>query len=140
MLGWVAVSNNFAIEAGILFAIQFIWQFPHFWAIAWVSDDDYIKAGFKMLPGVKGKATAFKTLIYSFFLIPLSILPFFGIAGELELSFLACLFVVILGLWFFTKSVILFKTLSDQDAKMLMFASFIYLPLLQLIYVIDKLL
>ena len=140
MLGWVAVSNNFAIEAGILFAIQFIWQFPHFWAIAWVSDDDYTKAGFKMLPGVKGKATAFKTLIYSFFLIPLSILPFFGIAGELELSFLACLFVVILGLWFFTKSVILFKTLSDQDAKMLMFASFIYLPLLQLIYVIDKLL
>ena len=80
MLGWVAVTNDFAIEAGILFAIQFIWQFPHFWAIAWVSDEDYTKAGFKMLPGEKGKATAFKTLIYTLFLIPLSILPIFGFA------------------------------------------------------------
>ena len=140
MLGWVAVTNDFAIEACILFAIQFIWQFPHFWAIAWVSDEDYNKAGFKMLPGKKGKATAFKTLIYTLFLIPLSILPIFGFAGELEISLLAFLLAVILGLWFFTKSVMLFKTLSDEDAKKLMFASFIYLPLLQLIYVIDKLL
>jgi len=140
MLGWVAVSNDFAIEAGILFAIQFIWQFPHFWAIAWVSDEDYTKAGFKMLPGEKGKATAFKTLIYTLFLIPLSVLPAFGFTGELKLSLLACLFAIILGLWFFTKSVMLFKSLSNDDAKKLMFASFIYLPLLQLIYVIDKLL
>ena len=65
MLGWIAVTNHFAIEAGILFAIQFIWQFPHFWAIAWVSDDDYTKAGFKMLPGNKGKSTAFKALMYT---------------------------------------------------------------------------
>jgi heme o synthase len=140
MLGWVAVSNDFAIEAGILFAIQFIWQFPHFWAIAWVSDEDYTKAGFKMLPGKKGRATAFKTLIYTLFLIPLSVLPFFGFTGELRLSFLACLFAIIIGLWFFTKSVMLFKSLSNADARKLMFASFIYLPLLQLIYVIDKLL
>ena len=140
MLGWVAVSNDFAIEAGILFAIQFIWQFPHFWAIAWVSDEDYTRAGFKMLPGEKGRSTAFKALIYTVFLIPLSVLPFFGFTGELRLSLLASLFAIILGLWFFTKSVMLFKSLSNADAKKLMFASFIYLPLLQLIYVIDKLL
>ena len=78
MLGWVAVTNNFAIEASILFAIQFIWQFPHFWAIAWVSNEDYSRAGFKMLPAGKDKNTASKTLIYSFFLIPLTILPVFG--------------------------------------------------------------
>lgn len=140
MLGWVAVSNDFGIEAGILFAIQFIWQFPHFWAIAWVSDEDYTKAGFKMLPGEKGKSTASKALIYSLFLIPLSILPGFGFAGDLQISLIAVMLAVVLGLWFFTKSIILFKTLTDSDARKLMFASFIYLPLLQLIYVIDKLL
>jgi len=140
MLGWVAVTNDFSIEAGILFAIQFIWQFPHFWAIAWVSDEDYSKAGFKMLPGEKGKGTAAKTLIYSLFLIPLSILPVFHFTGKLQLSVIAALIALLLGLWFFTKALILFKTLQDADAKKLMFASFIYLPLLQLIYVIDKVL
>ena len=140
MLGWVAISNNFGIEAGLLFAIQFIWQFPHFWAIAWVSDDDYTRAGFKMLPGEKGKNTASKALVYSLFLIPLSILPVFGFTGNLHMSFISAMLAIVLGLWFFTKSIILFKTLSNDDAKKLMFASFIYLPLLQLIYVIDKLL
>ena len=140
MLGWIAVTNHFAIEAGILFAIQFIWQFPHFWAIAWVSDDDYTKAGFKMLPGNKGKSTAFKAFMYTMFLIPLSVLPFFKFTGKLELSSIACLLTLILGLWFMTKSIYLFKTLSNEDAKKLMFSSFIYLPLLQLIYVIDKIL
>jgi len=140
MLGWVAVTNNFSIEAGILFAIQFIWQFPHFWAIAWVCDDDYTRAGFKMLPGGKDKNTASKTLIYTLFLIPLSILPVFSFAGALEMSIVAMLSAILLGLWFFTKSLILFKTLRDEDAKKLMFASFFYLPILQLIYVIDKLL
>jgi len=140
MLGWVAVTNNFSIEAGILFAIQFIWQFPHFWAIAWVCDDDYTRAGFKMLPGGKDKNTASKTLIYTLFLIPLSILPVFSFTGVLEMSIVAMLLAILLGLWFFTKSLILFKTLRDEDAKKLMFASFFYLPILQLIYVIDKLL
>ena len=140
MLGWVAVTNDFSIEAGILFAIQFIWQFPHFWAIAWVSDEDYTKAGFKMLPGEKGKETAAKTLIYCLFLIPLSILPIFQFTGSLQLSIIATLLTLLLGFWFFTKALILFKTLQDADAKKLMFASFIYLPLLQLIYVIDNIL
>jgi protoheme IX farnesyltransferase len=140
MLGWVAITNSYDIEALILFSIQFIWQFPHFWAIAWASSEDYQRAGFKMLPGPKDRSTAFKAMIYTIFLIPISILPAFGIAGELKLSILAALLSVVLGLWFLTKAVKLFKTLDDVDAKKLMISSFIYLPILQLIYVIDKLL
>lgn len=140
MLGWVAVTNSYDIEALILFSIQFIWQFPHFWAIAWVSSEDYQRAGFKMLPGPKDRSTAFKALIYTIFLIPISILPVFGIAGKLQLSLVAALLAVVAGLWFLTKAVKLFKTLDDADARRLMISSFIYLPILQLIYVIDKLL
>jgi protoheme IX farnesyltransferase len=140
MLGWVSVTNSYDIEALILFSIQFIWQFPHFWAIAWVSSEDYQRAGFKMLPGPKDRSTAFKALIYTIFLIPISILPFFGIAGKLQLSLVAALLAVVAGLWFLTKAVKLFKTLDDADARRLMISSFIYLPILQLIYVIDKLL
>jgi protoheme IX farnesyltransferase len=140
MLGWVAVSNSYDIEALILFSIQFIWQFPHFWAIAWVSSDDYQKAGFKMLPGPKDRSTAFKALIYTIFLIPISVLPVIGITEKWQLSLVAALFAIVAGLWFLTKAVKLFKTLEDTDAKKLMISSFIYLPILQLIYVIDKLL
>jgi protoheme IX farnesyltransferase len=140
MLGWVAVSNSYDIEALILFSIQFIWQFPHFWAIAWFSSDDYQKAGFKMLPGPKDRSTAFKALIYTIFLIPISVLPVFGITEKWQLSLVAALFAIVAGLWFLTKAVKLFKTLEDTDAKKLMISSFIYLPILQLIYVIDKLL
>ena len=140
MLGWVAATNDFDVEPGILFSIQFIWQFPHFWAIAWVCDDDYKRAGFKMLPGEKDKSTAWKTVIYCFFLIPLSILPVFGITGSLQLSVLAAILIVVLGIWFTMKAIQLFKKVDDASAKKLMFASFIYLPLLQLIYIIDRLL
>ena len=140
MLGWVAVTNSYDIEALILFSIQFIWQFPHFWAIAWASSEDYQRAGFKMLPGPKDRSTAFKALVYTIFLIPISILPVFGITGKLQLSIVAALLAVVTGLWFLTKAVKLFKTLDDADAKKLMISSFIYLPILQLIYVIDKLL
>ena len=138
MLGWVAATNDFDIEPGILFAIQFIWQFPHFWAIAWVCNDDYKKAGFKMLPGEKDKSTAWKNVVYTFFLIPLSILPVFGITGSLQLSVIAAIFVAIAGVWFFSKTITLFKELTDDSAKKLMFASFIYLPIIQLIYILDK--
>lgn len=140
MLGWVAATNDFDVEPGILFAIQFIWQFPHFWAIAWVCDDDYKRAGFKMLPGEKDKSTAWKAVSYCLFLIPISILPVFGITGSLQLSILASILIVILGIWFATKAIGLFKNVDDASAKKLMFASFIYLPLLQLIYIIDRLL
>ena len=138
MLGWVAATNDFDIEPGILFAIQFIWQFPHFWAIAWVCNDDYKKAGFMMLPGKKDKSTAWKNVVYTFFLIPLSLLPVFGITGNLQLSLLAAIFVLIAGVWFFSIALNLYKKLTDESAKKLMFASFIYLPSVQLIFVLDK--
>ena len=138
MLGWVAATNDFDIEPGILFAIQFIWQFPHFWAIAWVCNDDYKKAGFKMLPGKKDKSTAWKNVVYTFFLIPLSVLPVFGITGSLKLSFIAAFLVSIVGIWFLSIAINLFKKLTDDSAKKLMFASFIYLPSIQLIFILDK--
>ena len=138
MLGWVAATNDFDIEPGILFAIQFIWQFPHFWAIAWVCNDDYKKAGFMMLPGKKDKSTAWKNVVYTFFLIPLSVLPVFGITGNLQLSLLAAIFVLIAGVWFFSIALNLYKKLTDESAKKLMFASFIYLPSVQLIFILDK--
>lgn len=140
MLGWVAATNDFDVEPGILFAIQFIWQFPHFWAIAWVCDNDYKRAGFRMLPGEKDKGTAWKTVVYCFFLIPISVLPAFGLTGNLHLSFVGGLLVAITGAWFAAKAIKLFRDVSDAAAKRLMFASFIYLPLIQLIYIIDKLL
>lgn len=140
MLGWVAATNDFDIEPGILFAIQFIWQFPHFWAIAWVCNDDYKNAGFKMLPGKKDKSTAWKNVVYTFFLIPLSVLPVFGITGSLKLSVIAAFLVSLVGIWFLSIAVTLFKKLTDDSAKKLMFASFIYLPAIQLIYILDKVL
>ena len=140
MLGWIAVSNNFAIEASILFAIQFIWQFPHFGLSLGSLMKTILKQDSKCSQVEKSKSTAFKALIYTLFLIPLSILPVFSFTGKLELSLIACLLTIVLGLWFFTKSVILFKSLSNKHAKKLMYASFLYLPSLQLIYVIDKIL
>lgn len=140
MLGWVVATNDFDIEPGILFAIQFIWQFPHFWAIAWVCNDDYVKAGFKMLPGEKDKSTAWKNVVYTFFLIPLSILPAFGITGSLSLSIFSSVIIGLAGLWFLSKAIKLFKELTDESAKKLMFTSFIYLPIIQLIYILDKIL
>ena len=138
MLGWLAATNDFDIEPGILFAIQFIWQFPHFWAIAWVCNDDYKKAGFKMLPGKKDKSTAWKNVVYTFFLIPLSVLPVFGITGKLQLSLMSAVFISLVGIWFYSRAVILYKKLTDESAKKLMFASFIYLPSIQLIFILDK--
>lgn len=139
MIGWVAAStNDFDIEPGLLFAVQFIWQFPHFWAIAWVCNNDYKKAGFKMLPGKKDKSTAWKNVVYTFFLIPLSVLPVFSITGDLQLSIIAAILVSIAGIWFFSKAVKLYKDLTDESAKKLMYASFIYLPTVQLVFILDK--
>lgn len=137
MLGWVAVTGSFGLIPGILFAIQFLWQFPHFWAIAWVLDDDYKKAGFRLLPskGGRDRSSALQTVFYSIFLIPMSLtLWMFGQAGDWYL-----LAAVAMGALMVIQSVKLFFTLQVSDAKKLMFMSFIYLPVVQIIYVIDKL-
>ena len=137
MLGVVAATNEFGLMAGIMFLVQFAWQFPHFWAIAWVTDEDYAKAGFSLLPskGRKDKSSAFQVMLYSLFLVPISLLPWaFDMTGKTTL-----IVGTILGFWFFMKAYRLYLTLDDKVARSLMFASFIYLPIIQFLYVFDKL-
>jgi protoheme IX farnesyltransferase len=143
MLGWVAATNNFGIEPGTLFAIQFLWQFPHFWAIAWLLDDDYKKAGIRMLPsGSKDKRTAFQSMLYTIWLIPVSILPlifpYIGIESKLLLSPISAIIIIIMGVYLYKKSADLLKFCDQVSAKKLMLGSLIYLPVVQIIYIIDK--
>lgn len=136
MIGVVAASNEYSFVAGILFLVQFVWQFPHFWAIAWIMHDDYQKAGYFLLPsrGGKNKTSAFQILIYTLVLIPVSLLPWiFDWTGVSTL-----IIATLLGLMFFNYAYKLYFDLSDKTAKKLMFASFIYLPLIQFLYVFDK--
>jgi len=143
MLGWVAATDHFGIEAGTLFAIQFLWQFPHFWAIAWLLDEDYKKAGIRMLPsGLKDKRSAFQAMLYTIWLIPVSILPFafpyFGIESKLILSPIGAVLILLMGIFLYKKSALLLKNCDQNSAKKLMFGSLIYLPVVQIIYVLDK--
>ena len=136
LLGWVAASGNFSIVAIVLFLIQFFWQFPHFWAIAWILDDDYKKAGYRLLPTIGGrdKASALQIIVYSAILIPLGLLPYF-----MGLSGLISLIIITIGSIALTVLAIkLYKTLSIADAKRLMFASIIYNPLVLISLLIDK--
>ena len=137
LLGWVAATNNLSVEGWILFAIQFIWQFPHFWAIAWVLNEDYLKAGFKMLPseGGRNKNSAFQVLFYSLGLIPISLLPLvFKMTGSI-----AGVVILICGILFAIRAYRLYKSCSVEAASKLMFASFIYLPVVQIAILLDKL-
>jgi protoheme IX farnesyltransferase len=139
MLGWVAATNDFGIEAGTLFLIQFIWQFPHFWAIGWFLYDDYKKAGFFMLPtGKKDKSTALQTVLYSFWLLVASIIPSFGFTGRLYLSNIATIFVFLLGVWMIVYAIKLYQNRTPKAARSLMLVSVSYISLLQIIYVVDK--
>lgn len=137
LLGYVAYSNSFGFEPGIMFAIQFIWQFPHFWAVAWVLDDDYKRAGMYLMPSSegRGKSSAFQIMLYTLILIPVSLLPLkFGMAGN-TLAIVS----LIAGFAFFMQSVKLYRQCSVKAAKELMFGSFLYLPIVQITLLIDKL-
>jgi protoheme IX farnesyltransferase len=136
LLGWVAATGGISYEAMIIFGIQFIWQFPHFWAIAWVSDDDYKKAGFKLLPsgGKKDLSTAVQIMIYTMFLIPLGLLPAtFGITG-----INSAVIVTVCGVLFFAQTFSLMKSGDRRSALKIMFGSFMYLPIVQIAYLLDK--
>lgn len=137
LIGYAAFSGHLNLEAGILFLVQFIWQFPHFWAIAWVLHDDYGKAGFRLLPnaGEPGRKNAFQILWYTATLIPVSMAPiYYGFAGWWAAA--VCL---LASLLFLSQAWKLYRTLDKADARKLMFGSFVYLPIVQLIYLIDKL-
>lgn len=139
MLGWVAATNDFGVEAGTLFLVQFFWQFPHFWAIGWFLFDDYKKAGFFMLPtGKKDKKTALQTILYTVWLIAASLLPVTGFTGELKLSIVSAVIVFFLGLWMLVYAVKLYNKMDAATAKKLMLVSVSYISLLQVIYVLDK--
>ncbi len=136
LLGYVAYSNSFGFEPGIMFAIQFIWQFPHFWAVAWVLDDDYKRAGMHLMPSSDGrsKSSAFQIMLYTLILIPVSLLPLkFGMAG-----YTLAIVSLIAGFAFFMQSVKLYRQCSIKAAKELMFGSFLYLPIVQITLLIDK--
>ncbi|MBC6610771.1 protoheme IX farnesyltransferase [Hymenobacter sp. BT507] len=137
MIGWVAATGVLGVEAWILFGIQFMWQFPHFWAIAWVLDDDYKKAGFKMLPTPGGKdlRTAIQIMTYTLVLIPLSLLPtVFHMTGTTY-----GIIAVVCGVLFLGQTFYLMRTCSKKAAMSIMFGSFLYLPIVQIALVFDKL-
>src|SRR5688572_21457320 len=136
LLGWVAATGGVSYEALLIFGIQFIWQFPHFWAIAWVSDDDYKKAGFKLLPsgGEKDLNTAMQIMIYTMFLIPLGLLPAtFGITG-----LNSAIVVTVCGVLFFAQTFSLMRSGDRRSALKIMFGSFLYLPVVLIAYLLDK--
>ena len=139
MIGWVAATNSFGIEAFTLFLMQFFWQFPHFWSIGWSQNSDYERAGFKMLPtGKKDKSTSMQILFYSIWAVLISIVPFFGITGELQLSLTGLLVVIILGIFLIYKSYALFIEGNKKKKKKLMITSVLYLTFIQLTFLIDK--
>ena len=139
MLGWVAVTNRFSIETGILFMIQFFWQFPHFWAIGWMSHDDYKNAGFKMLPsGKRDNATAFQIVFYSIWMIIVSSLPYFNFTGKLSIGTYSLILILISGLIMLYQALKLMRYKDKQNAIRLMYVSIFYLSFIQIIFVIDK--
>ena len=136
LIGWAASSGTINYVALLIFGIQFIWQFPHFWAIAWLLDEDYKKVGFRMLPG-KGKNdfnTAVNIMIYTLFLLPIGLLPsYFGITG-----LTSGVIITICGVLFLSQTFSLMKHKCNNKARKLMFGSFIYLPIVQLVILLDK--
>ena len=139
MLGWVAATNDFGIEPGTLFMIQFFWQFPHFWAIGWMLDEDYKKAGFKMLPtGKKDKTTTIQIIMYTIWMIVISIIPVFGFTGRLHLSIPAAIIIFLMGVGMLIFGFKLYNKKDNKSARNLMLASVSYISLMQIVYVADK--
>ncbi|KAF2337392.1 heme o synthase [Flavobacterium ginsenosidimutans] len=139
MLGWVAATGEFGIEAGTLFLIQFFWQFPHFWSIGWFLYEDYEKAGIFMLPtGKKDNGTALQIILYTIWLIIASLLPMLGFTGQLFISPIAAILVFLLGIWMLFYAVKLYRLRTAKAARTLMLVSVSYISLLQIVFIVDK--
>jgi protoheme IX farnesyltransferase len=139
MLGWVAATNQFGIEAGFLFLIQFFWQFPHFWAIGWLQFEEYQKAGFNMLPMNKKDKGAIKQIIfYTLIMILVSIAPVLKVTGAFYIYPATAVIIALVGCSMLFYGIQLHKTESNIEARKLMLSSVIYITLVQIIYVIDK--
>jgi len=139
MLGWVAATGSFGIEPGILFMIQFFWQFPHFWAIGWLGYNEYKKAGFDMLPtGEKNRKATSQILLYTVWMIIVSVFPVFKVTGSLSLSPVAAILIFFLGIFMLYYGIQLHKKQTDVLARKLMLSSVLYITAIQVIYVVDK--
>lgn len=138
MLGWVAATGRFGVEPGVLFALQFVWQFPHFWAIAWMGYDDYARAGYFLLPArKKDRSATYGSFVYATFMVAISLLPASGLTGALKLSWLGAVFVLGVGVWVVWAALRMHRNPSDLLARKLMLTTIGYLTLVQIIYVID---
>jgi protoheme IX farnesyltransferase len=136
LIGWAAARGTIGLEAWVLFAILFLWQFPHFLAIAWMYREDYARAGILMLPVVEadGRVTAQQIVVYTILLLPVSLLPtVLGVSGKVYLYG-----AIVLGLLFLISSVRAAISKSRQEARRLLLASVIYLPLLFILMVLDR--
>lgn len=139
MLGWVAATNQFGIEAGMLFMIQFFWQFPHFWAIGWLQFEEYKKAGFNMLPmNTKDKSAVKQIIFYTVIMIFVSIVPVLKLSGEFYIYPLTAVIVALLGVVMLYYGLKLHKSQQNTDARKLMLASVLYITVVQIVYVVDK--
>lgn len=139
MLGWVAATNSFSIEPGMLFLIQFFWQFPHFWAIAWLQYDEYKKAGFNLMPmGQKNKKAVVQIIIYTFCLIIVSVIPVLKLTGSFYIYPITAVILLLLGSTMLFYAIKLYKKLTNKVARQLMLSSVLYITLIQIIYVVDK--
>lgn len=139
MLGWVAATGSFGIEAGFLFMIQFFWQFPHFWSIGWLQFEEYKKAGFNMLPmNTKDKGAVKQIIFYTVIMILVSIAPVLRLSGDFYIHPLTAIIVALLGFVMLYFGVKLHKSEDNTDARKLMLASVLYITVVQIVYVVDK--
>jgi len=139
MLGWVAATDDFSIEPGMLFLIQFFWQFPHFWAIAWLQFDEYKKAGFNLMPmGQKNKKAVIQIIIYTVCLIIVSVIPVLKLTGSFYIYPLTAIILIFLGSTMLYYAIKLYKNQTNKEARQLMLSSVLYITLIQIIYVVDK--
>ena len=136
LIGWAAGANELSLGGWVLFAIQFLWQFPHFWAIAWVAHKDYSNAGFKLLPSEQGptKYTALQTIVYSLLMIPVGMIPYYiGMSGMTSL-----IIVMLTNLFLVMQCFRLYKEMNAKAARRVMFSSYIHLPVVLLALLMDK--
>ncbi|MFD2567220.1 heme o synthase [Pseudotenacibaculum haliotis] len=139
MLGWVAATGQFGVEAGFLFMIQFFWQFPHFWAIGWLQFDEYKKAGFNMLPmNQKDQGATKQIIFYTAIMILVSIAPVLKVTGQFYITPFTAVLVAILGGIMLYYGIVLHRKQTNVEARKLMLASVLYITVVQIVYVVDK--
>jgi protoheme IX farnesyltransferase len=139
MLGWVAATDTFGIEPGMLFLIQFFWQFPHFWAIAWLQYDEYKKAGFNLMPmGVKNRKAVVQIILYTVCLIIVSVIPVLKKTGSFYIHPITAIILIGFGYMMLHYAFKLYKHQTDKEARQLMLSSVLYITIIQIVYVVDK--